>query len=132
MAVDLDARCAAHPDVSATAVCHRCGGFLCAACTRPVEGDVLCGGCVWRRALAPEVSGRAWVAFWLGVSGLVCGLVPGVVGWVMAESELRRIDRGEAPSGGRTYAEAARIVGKACTVVLGLMALALLQWFTTH
>lgn len=131
MSLESNARCSTHPDVSATSVCRRCGRFLCASCARPFEKDVMCGDCLWRQALAPEVSRRAWVAFWLGVAGVVFGLVPGVIGWVVAETELRRIDRGEAPSGGRTFAEAARIVGMACTAVLGLMALLILQRLTT-
>ncbi|WP_164017770.1 hypothetical protein [Pyxidicoccus trucidator] len=132
MSLDLDARCATHPQVSATAVCHRCGRFVCDSCARPVENDVLCGDCVWRQALAPEVSSRAWVAFGLGLAGLLCGLVPGMVGWVVAESELRRIKRGEAPVGGRTFAEAARLIGKVCTAALVLMVLGWLQWLSSR
>jgi uncharacterized paraquat-inducible protein A len=129
MGLESDARCAAHPDAPATALCHRCGAFLCAACSRPYGRDALCPVCATRLALAPEVSLQAWVAFGLGIAGLACGLLlPGVAAWVLATRELRRIDAGTAPPGGRTYALAARILGIVCTGTLLLLVLCVLSW----
>ncbi|MFP2926999.1 hypothetical protein ACLESO_17720 [Pyxidicoccus sp. 3LG] len=129
---DSDARCASHPEVRATAICQRCGSFLCASCAHPVEQDVLCAPCLARVARAPEVSRLAWLAFALGTGGVMCGLVPGVFGWLLAEWESRRIERGESPPGGRTFVEAARKTGVVCALGLGVIALAVLHWLATR
>ncbi|MCP3136227.1 hypothetical protein [Pyxidicoccus xibeiensis] len=132
MSQDSDARCASHPEVLATAICRRCGSFLCASCARPFEQDVLCEACLGRQFRAPEVSWRAWLAFSLGIAGVVFGLVPGLLGWWVAEWEARRIDRGESPPGGRTFVDAARKAGWLCAAGLGVTCVALLYWFSTH
>ncbi|WP_426752317.1 hypothetical protein [Myxococcus sp. Y35] len=125
------ARCAAHPEASATTTCLRCGTFLCAACAQSAEGHALCGACLDRYAFAPDVSATARIALGLGLAGLVLGLAPGVVAWVLAERELQRIERGESPSGGRPLAMAARMLGWLCTALLvgaaGLTGLRLLS-----
>lgn len=123
MTLDSNALCAAHPDVPATGVCRRCGGFLCAGCSRPYQQDVMCGDCYARLWFAPEVSKLAWAAFWLSILGMVAFLVPGVFAWMVAEVELRRIARGESPPGGKTFAQSARIVGMTCTGGLILVVL---------
>jgi hypothetical protein len=46
------ARCATHPEELAGATCHRCGGFVCVACTTWVLGRLYCPTCAAR----PEVN----------------------------------------------------------------------------
>ncbi|MCY1046596.1 hypothetical protein OV208_35155 [Corallococcus sp. bb12-1] len=48
-AVVPDARCGQHPAVAAVALCARCGGFLCGACTEVLEETAYCEPCAQRR-----------------------------------------------------------------------------------
>jgi hypothetical protein len=52
------ARCASHPLVAASAVCTRCGDFICLDCVHTTpDGEVRCGACVdQRRAQAGVVA----------------------------------------------------------------------------
>ncbi|GMU05152.1 hypothetical protein [Corallococcus caeni] len=43
------ARCGQHPAVAAVALCTRCGGFLCGACTEVLEELAYCAPCAERR-----------------------------------------------------------------------------------
>ncbi len=91
--------------------CHRCGTFLCSACGAPFESQVLCWACFARTAREPRASSQAWACLYLGLAGLLCGFVPGLVGLVLAHRELERIASGEAPLGGRALARAGRLLG---------------------
>src|SRR5688500_6260874 len=42
---EMDAPCASHPGNRATAVCERCGDFMCRLCTTAVEGRAYCPKC---------------------------------------------------------------------------------------
>ncbi|NMO15971.1 hypothetical protein HPC49_17185 [Pyxidicoccus fallax] len=72
----------------------------------------------------------AWTAFGLALLGVVGGFVPGVIGWVVAERELRNIEQGESPPGGRTFVQAARLMGMLCTGALVAVVLISLFWLT--
>ncbi|MFP2900773.1 hypothetical protein ACLEQD_31135, partial [Corallococcus sp. 4LFB] len=43
------ARCGQHPAVAAVALCTRCGGFLCGACTEVLAELAYCAPCAERR-----------------------------------------------------------------------------------
>ena len=108
MTLEAGARCAVHGDAPAVDICRRCGAFLCAAC----RGDeVLCGNCLAHHGRKPVASTQAWASLYLGLAGLACGFLPGVVGLVLAHRELARIARGESSPGGRALANAGRMLG---------------------
>ena len=44
-ATDSDARCVNHPNNASTAVCNRCGVFICAICETTSEGGKYCPDC---------------------------------------------------------------------------------------
>lgn len=86
-----DAFCAEHPEAAATAVCPRCGTFVCRACerrTRP-EAVPMCPECWDRRVkVVDEREGRR--AMWLpntvlglGVAALIPCIWPLQVGAVV-------------------------------------------------
>mgnify|MGYP007112210960 CR=1 FL=1 len=43
------ARCGQHPDAAAVALCARCGGYLCGACTEVLGETAYCAPCAERR-----------------------------------------------------------------------------------
>lgn len=122
---DGKARCGLHVGSIAVDVCERCGVFLCRECTLSLELQTVCGSCLIRSALHPEVSVRARASFFLGLAGLVLGFLPGVVGLVLAYQELERIQWGESPPGGRAWANAGRLLG---WLDVALLALAVVGW----
>ncbi|RKH17740.1 hypothetical protein D7Y13_39585 [Corallococcus praedator] len=124
-----DARCGQHPTVSAVALCARCGGFLCGACTEVLEETAYCEPCAERRwqDTRPWRAGQALlVANILGLLLLTAPLIhlswttrPGrlggveatllQLGWTLASGvggigfstwKLGRQARAEASSGG--------------------------------
>jgi hypothetical protein len=127
MTVETGFRCATHGDAPAVGACQRCGTFLCQQCAVPFENDVVCGACLERHARAPEASPRAWASLFLGLAGLTCAFVPGIVGLVLAYRELQSIARGESPSGGRALASAGRLLGWLNAALLGVLSLVLLH-----
>ena len=58
-------------------------------------------------------SGVAITVFVLGVSSIVCGMgcVTGAVAWILGHAEMQKIDAGQAPQAGRTFANVGRILG---------------------
>lgn len=48
-------RCAVHPNNAGGATCARCGGFMCAVCSTPVDAKVVCTGCAERMIENGEV-----------------------------------------------------------------------------
>jgi len=114
------AQCARHPDKLAVEVCSRCGAFVCDECLQLGDDEVRCPAC-WER-LMERASTRALVALVLAVVGtFYLTLLPGVVGLVLAQQELRAIARGESPESGRTMAKVARVLG--ALSALGLLVL---------
>ncbi|WP_375756048.1 hypothetical protein [Corallococcus exercitus] len=116
-AILAGARCGQHPDVAAVALCARCGGFLCGACTEVLEETAYCAPCAERRrrdtrpslavrlALGANVLGflllcvplrRSWLAYqrWGGEWGMLPALgvmlAAAVAGTVIATRKLRR------------------------------------------
>lgn len=66
----MTARCAVHEDVESTAVCSRCGRFMCASCADGVfEG--WCVACASRPEARLHVSSGAWVSLGLAVAGVI-------------------------------------------------------------
>jgi len=124
---DTQARCAAHAEALAVGVCARCGTFLCAACVLPFEGEVVCGACFERHVREPRASSQAWASLYLGLAGLTCGFVPGLVGLVLAYRELERIRLGEAPVGGRPLARAGQLLGWLNVVLMAVVSFVLLS-----
>lgn len=104
------ALCARHPQTPAVDTCQRCGSFVCGACLELREGKGYCPDC-YSRAQSGPASTRAIAALVLGIVGLNCGFLPGIVGLVLSVRELAAIDRGEAPDTGRSLARGARVLG---------------------
>lgn len=126
------ARCSRHVEAPAVDVCQRCGTFVCGDCLELREGEPFCPDC-FMRAKTGGASGRAIAALVLGIIGLNCAFLPGVVGLVLSQQELAAIERGEAPQTGRSLARGARVLGwinvgllalAACAVVVFLLKLA--------
>jgi hypothetical protein len=69
-------------------------------------------------AAYPEAS-QASTALVLSIIGLVCCQVLGIVAWVMANNELEGIKSGRRNPTNEGTANAARIIGIVCTVLLG-------------
>ncbi|HSK07590.1 MAG TPA: DUF4190 domain-containing protein [Acidimicrobiia bacterium] len=67
----------------------------------------------------PEAS-QASTALVLSIIGLVCCQVLGIVAWVMANNELEGIKSGRRNPANEGTANAARIIGIVCTVLLAL------------
>ncbi|MBN9680953.1 MULTISPECIES: hypothetical protein [unclassified Corallococcus] len=111
------ARCGQHPDAAAVALCARCGGYLCGACTEVVEATAYCAPCAERHlrhtrpsravrwALLSNVLGllalgaplvhagsayRRWAGGWGMILALVATLAAAVAGTVIATRKLRR------------------------------------------
>lgn len=132
------ARCATHPAALAVATCSRCGTFLCGACTELLDEAAYCEACVHllKRSAPSSLVVRAIIA--LGLAGLVLLPVPFVLGFgvlpllavqlltvglglTVPRAALRRIQRGEAPPGGRAQARVAVALAWANLVPLLLM-----------
>lgn len=91
-------------------VCARCGTFICGECLDVQEGKSYCPDC-FTRAQSGPASKRAIAAVILGIVGLNCAFIPGIVGLALAVRELAAIDQGEAPDTGRSLAKGARVLG---------------------
>lgn len=129
MTLEEAARCAKHGEAPATAVCWRCGTFLCANCTVPLGNEVVCGACLAHHARAPEVSAQARTALYLGLAGLILGFLPGIMGLVLSYRELERIARGESPPGSHAVARAGQLLGWLNVALLGgAMMVLLARW----
>lgn len=116
-------QCARHPAVPAVDVCQRCGTFTCGDCLELSIDAVLCTDCHRRQGASRFASRRAIASLILGLLGLPCGLVPGVIGLVLAYHELGRIDRGLSPEVGRGAARTGKILGWIDTGLLVLILL---------
>jgi len=92
------ARCARHPETSATSLCARCGNFSCVACTVQRENDVYCVPCS-RRFFGFGGSWTAVVGAILGFVGIGCPPT-GPVAIVLGVIDLVSIGRKRAPSDG--------------------------------
>ncbi|RKH42365.1 hypothetical protein [Corallococcus llansteffanensis] len=66
-----DARCGQHPEVVAVALCARCGGFLCGACTEVLEETAYCEPCAGRRWRETRPSRAVQVMLGANVLGLL-------------------------------------------------------------
>ncbi|MGC4118936.1 MAG: hypothetical protein QM765_31090 [Myxococcales bacterium] len=119
--------CAAHPAAEACALCDRCGAFVCPACRRSVDGQVLCAACEDRRSNRPP-SREAKASLVLALLGPL-GLAPGIAGGILAWHELGRIRRGESPATGAGYCQLAQALGVLYALVLLLGIISLVNRF---
>jgi hypothetical protein len=121
MTVASGARCPTHPDAAAVEVCQRCGAFVCAQCLELKGAQVFCPACAARQGAAGKASARAMASMVLGVCGLQCGFVWGLIALPLAYAELRAIESGEAPAAGKGLATAGKILGWINVVIIGII-----------
>jgi hypothetical protein len=60
----------------------------------------------------------------LGILGLVCCFILGIVAWIMGNTDLREMDAGRMDPSGRGLTQAGKICG-IISVVLGIVGLAI-------
>ncbi|MBZ4330844.1 hypothetical protein NR800_30315 [Corallococcus interemptor] len=65
------ARCGQHPDAAAVALCARCGGYLCGACTEVLEETAYCAPCAERRFQDTRPSRAVRLALGANVAGFL-------------------------------------------------------------
>ncbi|AFE03497.1 hypothetical protein COCOR_00448 [Corallococcus coralloides DSM 2259] len=65
------ARCGQHPDAAAVALCARCGGYLCGACTEVVGETAYCAPCAERRIQDTRPSRAVRLALLANVLGFL-------------------------------------------------------------
>jgi len=74
-----------------------------------------------------SASTNAIIALVAGIlSYVLCGVIAGIIAWVMGKGELNKIDRGESPEAGRAMAKIGMwlgIVNVILTVVVGIFLL---------
>lgn len=87
------------------------------------EQSVLCPSCLNRSGSRGAASGRAIASLILGIVGLNCGFLPGIIGLVLALQELSAIEQGTSPAGGRNLARGGKILGYVNVGLLGLVVL---------
>lgn len=84
----------------------------------PSQGGMDTGGSASTNAIIALVAGiLSWIA---------CGIIAGIVAWVMGKGELAKIDRGESPQAGRTFAKIGMwlgIVNVIFSVIAGILVL---------
>lgn len=81
MEIAPEARCAAHPDTAADAICARCGDLVCGACLGPGDADTrVCAACRERLGLdriAWEQAVGGWASrWWRTTRGVLFASVP--------------------------------------------------------
>lgn len=74
------------------------------------------------QAVAPH---RGVVVLVLGILGLVCCFILGIIAWVMGGNDLREMDAGRMDSSGRGLTQAGRICG---IIAVALQIIGLLIW----
>lgn len=121
MSVELTgASCAIHTLNRAQGTCARCGIFTCDTCETNPFFRGHCPRCIGR--LAGKASSRAITALVFAGLSIGCYCLPlGIVAIVLGNSEISAIDRGESPESGRSYAQAARIIGWVGTGILAIV-----------
>lgn len=104
MALAHEARCATHPETQATAVCERCGLFLCGDCIGMFGTELPCDRCAGlARGEQTWHSSSSWlcrVAATLCFAGFFLWPLA-ALGVPLALTELWRMHTGRAPAGGR-------------------------------
>jgi hypothetical protein len=119
--------CPSH-QVEAVGSCTRCGAFVCETCRRWMSEKPFCMPCLTR--LGNKPSGEATLALLLATLGLVLWL-PGIAAIVLANRELKRVERGEAPEASKDFATLARTLGWFDAVVgAGAIAVQLFRLFS--
>ena len=101
LALPDGAKCALHPDFDASAMCNRCGNFMCQGCERRVRPDAtpMCPACWDLRAqkVKPQSTfffgGTSWdnAAFVLGVFSFFA-LITAPIGLVVSIIALTKPD----------------------------------------
>lgn len=124
------APCGFHPEQGEVSPCRRCGALTCVACLALSGARGWCRECDerWRQGSA---SGRAIASGVLGGAGLCLAFVPGVLGLVLAQAELRSIARGDTPRAGHEWARAGVVLGW-MNVGLGVVVGLVSAWLGLH
>ncbi|WP_223641527.1 hypothetical protein [Corallococcus sp. EGB] len=71
----MAAHCGRHPDVVAVALCARCGGYVCGACTEVVWEMAYCAPCAERHQRDTRPSPAVRLALGANLLGLLCAPV---------------------------------------------------------
>lgn len=70
----------------------------------------------------PKKAHRGTLILILGIAGIVCCMPCGIVAWVLGQSDLKAMDRGEIDPEGRSLTNAGKICG-IISVILGTLGL---------
>ncbi|HEY3252127.1 MAG TPA: DUF4190 domain-containing protein [Ignavibacteria bacterium] len=74
-----------------------------------------------------SASTNAIIVLVMGIlSYVLCGVIGGIIAWIMGKGELNKIDRGESPEAGRTMAKIGMwlgIINVILTVIAGIFLL---------
>ena len=73
----------------------------------------------------PMQSHRGGVILALGILGLVCCFICGIIAWIMGNNDLRDMDTGRRDSSGRGLTQAGKICG---IISIALQILGLVIW----
>lgn len=137
------AHCAKHPEAPATAICARCGAFVCEQC-RSKLAWTHCAPCAallapsklakWSQRLGLGGFFGLFASFCTGPLFIVVGplaLLSSVAAIVVSSLELVAIRRGDAPESGLQPAKTGRLWGAitVAIVVSGIAALFALRWY---
>ena len=77
-----------------------------------------------------SASTNAIIALVMGIlSYVLCGIIGGIIAWVMGKGELNKIDRGESPEAGRTMAKIGMWLGIINVILTIIACIFLLIYF---
>lgn len=117
------ATCVNHPSSLATDNCSRCGDFICGSCIETKDWEVFCPNCHDR---VEKHTPRATTALVMAILSLNGCLFLGIPAMILGYQEMKAVDAGEAPAGGRNIAKGAFILGIITTVIMVLVIIGVL------
>ena len=117
------ATCVNHPSSLATDNCSRCGDFICGECIETKDWEIFCTKCHNR---VEKHTPRATTALVLSILSLQGCLFLGIPAVILGYQELKAIERGESPAGGKNMVKGAVILGAITSALMVLIIAALI------